>query len=169
VGGASFSIQLAAAVTWTHDPDRVTDSGAWIRRWRYQPSGNSPSCVVTLGELPDYHGPFPAVELTSFTITTDNVRILRNEQIVPPPSGAVAAVRQEESFDSPASGTEPATDPVPGHLYARVALTTRHSLVAVYAAAPDQATGECRPDEIAASLAIDPADGGPASSPGGAP
>ena len=153
---AAFSIELPSGVAWVPDGDRRVASGARIRRWRFQPSGRGPACVVTTGELADYRGAFPATELAAFAgFRESGSEVLRNESITPP-AGAVAAISQELSFVSAVTGA----GTVRSHLYVRQALTTTRTLVAVYAAGPDDAAGRCRPQDTVASLVVaSPTDG----------
>jgi hypothetical protein len=167
VGTGTISVQLPETIDWITDGDRVTAGGASVRRWRHQVRGSSVACVVTVAELPGYTGLFPAVELASFVTELDgNVRVLKREQIAPPP-GTVAAFAWEEGFDVPAPVTPTTAPPVAGHLYTRMALTDRRALVAVYAAAPDEVSGVCRPGQITASLRVEPRPGDLTPTPGG--
>lgn len=167
VGGSTFTIELPGGVVWSPDGDRRISSGARITRWRYQPPGRSPACVVTTGELPGYGGAFPAAALAAFAGTRESgVEVVRNEAVVPPPAGTVAAVRQEQSVVNVLAAGAGTTR---GHLYAQQVLTTAHTLVAVYAAAPDAAAAGCRPQDITTSLLVVSPTGGSSSSPGGTP
>ncbi|HEX2808646.1 MAG TPA: hypothetical protein VHN80_20985, partial [Kineosporiaceae bacterium] len=153
---SSFRFVLPAGVAWAPDGDRRVASGARIRRWRFQPPGHSPACVVTTGELAKYRGAFPAAELAAFAGARESgAEVLRNESITPP-AGAVAAIRQEQSFVSVVAGA----GTVRSHLHVRQALTTDRTLVAVYAAGPDDAAGRCRPKDTAASLVVASPTGG---------
>jgi hypothetical protein len=159
----AFSIDLPAGVTWVADGDRRVASGARIRRWRFQPPGHGPACVVSTGELVDYRGAFPAVQLAAFAGSRESgAEVIRNESITPP-AGSVAAITQEQSFVSQVVGA----GTVRSHLYVRQALTVTHTLVAVYAAGPDDAAADCRPQDTAASLHIASPTGGSTDSTGG--
>ena len=152
----TFGIDLPPGVAWVADGDRRVASGARIHRWRFQPPGRGPACVVTTGELVDYRGAFPAVQLAAFAGSRESgAEVIRNESITPP-AGSIAAITQEQSFVSQVVGA----GTVRSHLYVRQALTAAHTLIAVYAAAPDDAAARCRPQDTAASLHIaSPTDG----------
>jgi hypothetical protein len=163
---STFSFTLPAGVAWVADGDRRVASGARIRRWRFQPGGHSPACVVTAGELPNYHGAFPAAELAAFVGSRESgSEVIRNESITPPTAGTIAEIRQEQSFVSRVA--EAGT--VRSHLYVRQALTTAHTLVAVYAAGPDNAAGTCRPRDATESLIVASPTGGSSPTTGGTP
>jgi hypothetical protein len=153
-------VRLPEGTSWTPDGDRRSATGARIRRWRFRPVTTSPACVVTVGEQPDYHGSFPAAALTAFAATRESgADVVRNESIAPPPAGTIAAIRQEQTFVSvvPGQGT------TRSHLYVREALTSRRTLVAVYAASSDDVAAACRPDQVTESLTIRPGPTGPSS------
>ena len=160
VGTTSVSVELPAGVAWAPDGERRSPSGATILRWRYQPPGSGPACVVTLGRLDRFRGSFPSAAIAAFNGAREpGVETLRNEPVVPPPGGAVAAVRQEQRFVS----ALPVPSGTPGHLYGLQVLTGDGALVVVVAAAPDAAAPLCRPEEVVASLRLRPPPGSPSS------
>lgn len=163
--GVASTVTLPDDVGWTFDGERVTGSGARIRRWRQRPQPLFEACVVSVSEQPGYTGSFPTAELTAFVGTLDaDAQIVRNEVLDPPPPGATAALAQAQTFDSPVRGGSP----VQAHLYGRVAVTPAHVLVSVYAAAPDPVAHQCRPEDVVASLRLGTDSARSSSSSGGA-
>lgn len=110
-------------------------------------------------------GWFPAAVLQTFEVLAEQTdKIVTNEQ-VPPPPGAVGAVRQESTFPVKlADGTS-----VQARLSQRQLLTAGKTLVSLTVAAPEDALGRCRAKDVAASLQLtghEPARSAP-STPGG--
>lgn len=182
VGPESFDVELPQGLAWRRTGSRRTTGGGWIEGWRAvdispgpstSPSPRAgatpraaagptasagPPCAVTLGQLKDFHGSFPATALTTFAARDDPVvRVIRNAPLVPLPAGTIAAVEQEQQFATPgAAGTL-----VVGHLYVRSALTRGRTLVTVTVAVVDDAVPRCRAPEILGSLQLHDPNGQP--------
>lgn len=105
---------------------------------------------MVASEQPAYTGTFPAAILQTFEVLAEKTdKVIANEQ-VPPPPGAVGAVRQELTFSAKlASGTT-----VQARLYQRQLLTRGRTLVSVTVAGPENALSRCRATDITASLQL---------------
>ena len=161
VEGEAYAFGLPDAVAYQEDAERVTDSGATVRRWRYPLTPEGISCVVVAGEQPDYRGSFPAAAIAAFGARPEEgSRVLVNQALTPPPAGTVAAVRQEQSFVLPVAGGT-----LSGRVYARQYLTRGRTLVSLNAAGPGDDAAACRLQAIVSSLVIISPDGSGPSGP----
>jgi hypothetical protein len=146
----SYAVGIPTDPAFVPAEGETRSNGTVIKRWRFELSPGGPACTVVTSEQPSYDGDFPAAALETFrTLAEKTDHVVANES-VPPPPGAVAAIRQELQFSAQlADGST-----VPARLFQRQLLTPGRTLVQVTAAGPEDAVARCRAADIAASLQL---------------
>jgi len=149
-GGVAYAVGIPTDPAVTKGPSETRANGTSISRWHFELSPGGPACTIVASEQPAYAGDFPAAILQTFEVLAERTdKIVTNEQ-VPPPPGAVGAVRQESTFlVKLAGGTS-----VQARLYQRQLLTAGKTLVSLTVAAPEDALARCRAKDVAASLQL---------------
>jgi len=149
-GGVAYAVGIPTDPAFTKGRSETRANGTSISRWHFELSPGGPACTIVASEQPAYAGDFPAAILQTFEVLAERTdKIVTNEQ-VPPPPGAVGAVRQESTFlVKLAGGTS-----VQARLYQRQLLTAGKTLVSLTVAAPEDALARCRAQDVAASLQL---------------
>jgi len=149
-GGTAYAFGLPSEPAFVAGKGETRPDGTVIRRWRRELSAGGPACSIVASEQPAYTGDFPNALLLVFDTLAENTdKVVVNES-VPPPAGAVGAIRQESTFSAKLADDRT----VPGRLYQRQLLTPGKTLVSLAVAGPETTSDPCRAAEVAASLQL---------------
>ncbi len=141
VRGAAYRFVLPADPAYVLFDEYVrSEDGQHGRRWRWSPTGEAPFCYVHAVEQPNYTAEFPQSSIDIFESREGpRDRVMRNEVVDPPPSGASAAVAQEMSSDVTLDdGT-----PIVLRGVIREQLTPGRTLLQLISSAPEEMLDTC--------------------------
>lgn len=158
--GTSYAVGIPTDPAFTAVPTETKENGARVSHWSFELTPGGASCTIVASEQPSYTGDFPGAALETFTALAESTDHIVANEAVPPPAGAVAAVRQEEQFTAKLKDGSS----VPARLFQRQLLTPGKTLVSLSVAGPEDALTRCRASDIMGSLQLTGQELGGASS-----